>query len=46
MQMDVRTIAKKYWLALPLLAYAIVESFGGRNDWDIFLAASQALFDG
>lgn len=46
MQMDVRTIAKKYWLALPLLAYAIIESFQGRNDWDIFLAASRALFDG
>lgn len=39
-------MAKKYWLALPLLTYAIIESFQGRNDWDIFLAASRALFEG
>ena len=39
-------IAKRYWLVVPLLAFAVVESFQGRNDWDIFLAASRALFAG
>lgn len=33
-------------MVLPLLAFAVVESFQGRNDWDIFLAASRALFAG
>lgn len=36
------------WFAFVLIAlcFAIIESFGGRNDWDIFLAASRGLFDG
>ena len=44
--LNVGAIAKRYWMVLPLLAFAIVESFQGRNDWDIFLAASRALFSG
>jgi hypothetical protein len=29
-----------------LLSYAVIESFAGRNDWDIFIAASRALKEG
>ena len=43
---NIVAIARRYWIVLPLLAFAIVESFQGRNDWDIFLAASRALFAG
>lgn len=33
--------------AIAILAvYAVLESVSGRNDWDIFLAASRALFGG
>jgi hypothetical protein len=44
--LDIVKIAKRYWIALPMLAFAIVESFQGRNDWDIFLSASRSLFAG
>jgi hypothetical protein len=36
----------KFLVAFLLLVYAIIESIGSRNDWDIFLAASRALFEG
>jgi Glycosyltransferase family 87 len=33
-------------LILLLVVYALTESVSGRNDWDIFIAASRDLFEG
>lgn len=36
----------RWAMALVVLGFVVWESTLGRNDWDIFLAASRALFDG